>query len=228
MRNFMEGKFLWMAVFLFALSTYSGAWGNRAPKGKGGMVTFNKTIVALGDSLTEGYGVKEKEAYPARLEKKLDAAGCRWRVVNAGISGETSDGTLERLDRVLNLNPSIVILEIGVNDGFRGVDPKTIQGNIEKIVHILKDRNITVVLAGMRMFDDIKRDYNSSFAGIYPEVAKKYGLILIPHFLEGVAGDPLLNRLDGIHPNTKGYRIVADTIFPYIKNVVELKEMERK
>ena len=224
----MKCNYLWMAGLLLTILALSGAWGNRVPTGKGGIVSFDKTIVALGDSLTEGYGVKEKEAYPARLEKKLHEAGYRWRVVNIGKSGETSDETLERLEQVLDLNPSIVILEIGVNDGFRGVDPKTIRGNIEKIVHILKDRNITVVLAGMRMFDDIRKDYNELFAGIYPEVAKKYSLILIPHFLKGVAGEPLLNRLDGIHPNPKGYRIVADTVFPYVRKAVELKEMERK
>lgn len=179
-------------------------------------MSFEKTIVALGNSLTAGYGVKEKEAYPARLERKLHESGYRWRVVNAGISGETSGETLARLNRVIELNPSIVILEVGVNDGFQGLDPNVIRWNIEEIVHFFKKHGVAVVLAGMRMFDNLRPDYNASFAAIYLEVAKKYELVLIPFFLEGVAGDPALNRLDGIHPTAKGYRIVTETVYPYL------------
>ncbi len=179
-------------------------------------MSSEKTIITLGDSLTAGYGVKEKEAYPARLERKLHEAGYRWRVINAGISGETSGETLTRLSRVLELKPAMVILEIGVNDGFQGLDPALIRKNIEEIVHILKKQGVQVVLAGMRMFDNFRPGYNASFAAIYPEVAKKHDLVLIPFFLEGVAGDPSLNRQDGIHPTAKGYRIVADTVYPYL------------
>jgi len=223
----MKRTFLCITGLLFIIITITEAFGVNVPLGKGGKMSFDNTIVALGDSLTEGFGVKKNEAYPARLEKKIQEAGYQWKVVNAGISGETSNETLKRLQQILGLHPSIVILEIGVNDGFMGVDPQIIRGNIEKIVHILKDHNITVVLAGMRMFDNIRMDYNNSFAGIYPEVAQKHGLILIPYFLEGVAGNPTLNRLDGIHPNPNGYRIVVDTIFPYVKKAIESKKMER-
>jgi acyl-CoA thioesterase-1 len=184
-------------------------------------MSIEKTIIALGDSLTEGYGVKEKEAYPARLQRKLHESGHRWQVVNAGISGETSGETLARSSRVAEqLKPAAVILEIGVNDGFQGMEPLVIRRNIEEIVKSLKKHGITVVLAGMRMFDKSMTGYNEAFAAIYPEVAMKFDLILIPHFLQGVAGDPSLNRLDGIHPTAKGYRIVADTVYPYLLKAV--------
>jgi acyl-CoA thioesterase-1 len=176
---------------------------------------FDGTIVCLGDSLTAGYGVKEKEAYPARIERKLNESGYRWRVINAGIIGETSSETLTRINQVLELKPAIVILEIGINDGFQGIDPNIIKKNIEETVRILKENKITVVLAGMRMLANLSHDYNPAFAAIYPAIAGENDLILIPFFLEGVAGEPALNKGDGIHPNGKGYRIVTDTVYPY-------------
>jgi acyl-CoA thioesterase-1 len=178
------------------------------------------TIVALGDSLTAGYGVKEKEAYPARIERRLNESGYRWRIVNAGISGETSSETLARINRVLELKPAIVILEIGVNDGFQGIDPGIIKKNIEETVRILKVNKIIVVLAGMRMLANMNHDYNTAFAAIYPAIAGESDLILIPFFLEGVAGDPTLNKGDGIHPNGKGYRIVTETVYPYLVKAI--------
>jgi acyl-CoA thioesterase I len=212
----MKTRKIWLAGLMMAMLAPSLAVGNPGSTGKESQVSSVKTIIALGDSLTAGYGVKEKEAYPARLERKLHDSGHRWRVINAGISGETSGETLARLSRVLELKPDIVILEIGVNDAFQALDPTVIRRNIEEIVHILKQQGITVVLAGMRMFDNFRPGYNASFAAIYPEVAKKHDLVLIPFFLEGVAGDPSLNRQDGIHPTAKGYRIVAETVYPYL------------
>ena len=177
---------------------------------------FDGTIVCLGDSLTAGYGVKEKEAYPARIERRLNESGYRWQVINAGISGETSSETLARINQVLELKPAIVILEIGINDGFQGIDPNIIKNNIEESVRILKENKITVVVAGMRMLANLSNDYNTAFAVIYPAIAGESDLILIPFFLEGVAGEPALNKGDGIHPNGKGYRIVTDTVYPYV------------
>lgn len=184
-------------------------------------MSSEETIVALGDSLTAGYGVKEKDAWPARVEKKLHEAGHRCRVINAGISGEASGETLGRLGQVLEFKPAIVILEIGVNDGFNGIDPREIGKNIEEIVTHLQKHGITVVLAGMRMFGNLRPGYNAAFAAIYPEVARKHDLILVPFLLEGVAGNPALNRLDGIHPTAKGYRTVVDTVYPYLLKAIE-------
>lgn len=177
---------------------------------------FVGTIVAVGDSLTAGYGINEADAYPARLEKKLQAAGYRWRVVNAGISGETSSGTRSRVDWVLRLKPDIVILETGANDGLRGIDPQVTKNNISETVRILKQNRVTVILAGMRMVTSMGRDYTDKFAAIYPAVAQRHDLILIPFFLQGVAGNPALNQNDGLHPAADGYRIITEMIYPYV------------
>lgn len=185
--------------------------------------SFKGTIVAVGDSLTAGYGVNEADAYPAQLEKKLQVAGFNWRVINAGISGETSSGTLSRVAWVLKLKPDIVILETGANDGLRGIDPQVTKKNIDETVRILKDNRVTVILAGMRMVTSMGRDYTSEFGAIYPAVAKKHNLILIPFFLQGIAGIPSLNQDDGIHPVAEGYRIITDMIFPYVVQVLSSK-----
>jgi len=179
------------------------------------------TIVAMGDSLTAGYGLNESDAYPANLEKKLQAAGYNWKVVNAGISGETSSGVLSRVDWVLRLKPDIVILETGANDGMRGIDPQVTKKNIEDTVRILKENHVTVVLAGMRMVTSMGRDFTTAFADIYPAVAKDHGLILVPFFLQGVAGKPSLNQDDGIHPVAAGYRIITDMIYPYVVKAIK-------
>jgi acyl-CoA thioesterase I len=217
----MKGRVIIMAGVVMAMMGLPGTGGNGVSCASGDSNGSEMTIVALGDSLTEGYGVKPKEAYPARMERKLHEASHKWGVVNAGISGETSGEMLLRLDQIAALKPAIVILETGVNDGFQGLEPSIIATNIGDIVEFLKKRGIVVILAGMRMFDSPVRLYNTAFAAIYPEVAKKQHLILIPYFLEGVSGDPSLNRLDGIHPNAKGYRIVVDTVYPYVLKAVE-------
>jgi acyl-CoA thioesterase-1 len=182
---------------------------------------FEGTIAAMGDSLTAGLGVDEEDAYPALLEKKLLAAGYRWRVVNAGISGETSSGALSRVNWVLKQKPDIVVLETGANDGLRGIDPALTRKNIDETVRILRENNVTVVLAGMRMVANLGPEFTSSFASLYPAIAKKHGLILIPFFLKDVAGEPSLNQADGIHPTAEGYRIVTETVYPFVKEAIE-------
>ncbi|HEY5512144.1 MAG TPA: arylesterase [Geomonas sp.] len=196
--------------------------GARAPADRS---AFEGTVVAVGDSLTAGYGVPEADAYPAQLEKKLHQAGYRWRVINAGISGETSSGTLSRVDWVLKLKPDIVILETGANDGMRGVDPQLTRGNIEKTVSLLQEKGVIVVLAGMQMFANLGPSYTTEFAAIYPKVAAKHSLILIPFFLADVAGDATLNQADGIHPVAKGYRIVTGTVYPHLLQAIEKKRL---
>ena len=175
----------------------------------------------MGDSLTAGLGVNEEEAYPAQLEKKLRAAGYDWKVVNAGISGETSSGTLSRINWVMKLRPDIVILETGANDGLRGIDPRLTRKNIDETIRILKQQNVTVVLAGMQMVRNLGREFTKDFADIYPSLAKKHGLILVPFFLQGVAGDPSLNQPDGIHPTAEGYRIITENVYPFAHKAID-------
>jgi acyl-CoA thioesterase I len=176
----------------------------------------NLTIIALGDSLTEGYGVSEHQAYPALLEARLQEAGVCCTVVNAGISGETSSGLLNRINRVLLLKPDIVILCTGANDGLQGSDPRMIQNNISRMVRTFKEHQITVVLAGMKMLVNHDSSYTQPYARLYAEIADQEKILFIPFFLEGVAGNPELNLADGIHPNARGYQIIAASIYPYV------------
>ena len=182
--------------------------------------TSSLTIAAVGDSLTAGYGVAESEAYPALLETKLQSAGLDVRVVNAGVSGETTSGTLARLDWVMTLAPDIVILETGANDGLRGLDPAMVRDNLRQIVDILQGKDIVVVLAGMKMVWNLGPAYTGEFNRIYPDLAAEKELIFMPFFLQGVATDPALNLDDGIHPNPAGYRIIADNILPFVREAI--------
>lgn len=184
-------------------------------------VATHNVIVCMGDSLTAGYGVDEAQAYPALLETRLHAAGFGYQVINAGVSGETSSGALARVEWMLTLEPDIVLLETGANDGLRGVDPSLTRRNIEEIVNRLKAQDVIVVLAGMQMVRNLGPEFTRSFGAIYPEIAHAKKLILIPFFLEGVAGRPDLNQADGIHPTAEGYRIIVDHIEPYIEQAIE-------
>jgi acyl-CoA thioesterase-1 len=178
--------------------------------------------VAVGDSLTEGLGVEEEFAYPAVLEERLRQQGYPYQVINAGISGETSSGTLSRLNWVLTLKPDIVILVIGANDGFRGIDPALIKSNIRTILKSLKEKNVTIVLGGMKIVQNLGQDYTTAFAEIYPDVARLEDVIFIPFFLADVAADPGLNQTDGIHPTAEGYQVIVDSITPYVIDAIKI------
>ncbi len=189
-----------------------------------GKKTFQGTIVAVGDSLTAGYGVAEKDNYPSQLQKRLLAKGLDYEVINSGVSGETSSGTLSRINWVLSLKPDIIILEIGANDGLRGIDPNLTRENILKIIALLQKKKIITVFAGMRMVSNLGLRYTHAFHRIYLDVAKDTGVIFMPFFLEGVATDPALNTSDGIHPNRKGYKIIVDNLLPYVLKAIDLRE----
>ena len=177
-------------------------------------------IVAMGDSLTEGLGVDMADAYPAQLERKLRAGGYDVTVVNAGVSGETSSGALSRVDWVLRQKPDVVILATGGNDGLRGVETSVTEKNIDQIVQKIQDSGAVVVLGGMEMVQNMGTQYTSDFRAIYPEIAKRHNLILMPFLLEGVAGHPELNQADTIHPTAEGYTIVVDNLYPYVVQAI--------
>jgi acyl-CoA thioesterase-1 len=152
----------------------------------------------------------------------LVSGGERWRVVNAGVSGETSSGALSRVEWVTKrLAPDIVILETGANDGLRGIEVDLVRKNILAIVTRLQEEGVTVVLAGMQMVKNLGEDYGKAFAALYGEVAAERGVILVPFFLEGVAGEPSLNLDDGIHPNAAGCRLIAGNVYPYVREAIE-------
>ena len=177
-------------------------------------------IAAVGDSLTAGYRVAEEQAYPALLQQRLDRDGYHLEVINAGISGETSSGTLARLDWILTLRPAIIILETGANDGLRGIDPKLTRENIDRIVTRLKAEGVVVVLAGMKMIKNLGAPFTREFESLYPDIAARHGVLLIPFFLEGVAASRDLNQADGIHPTEAGYRRVVDHIYPFVVEAI--------
>jgi acyl-CoA thioesterase I len=174
-------------------------------------------IVAFGDSLTAGLGVAAEEAYPARLQRRLDEKGLRYRVINAGVSGDTTAGGVRRVDWVLKSRPDLVILELGGNDGLRGLKLDETKANLERIIKRCQAASVTVILAGMKLPPNYGTEYTNGFEAIYPALAKQYRLTLIPFFLDGVAGSATLNQADGIHPTSEGYRIIADKVLETVK-----------
>ena len=176
-----------------------------------------RVIVALGDSLTAGLGVGAEAAYTALLEARLRREGFQYRVVNAGVSGDTSAGGLRRVDWVLRLRPEIVIVALGANDGLRGQPPDALRDNLARIVERARAGGARVLLAGMRVPPNYGDEYTRTFAAVYPSVARATGVPLAPFLLEGVAGNPRLNQPDGIHPTAEGQRVMAERLWPYLK-----------
>ena len=174
-------------------------------------------IVAFGDSLTAGLGVSPDQSYPAHLQRTLDAAGYAYRVVNAGVSGETTAGGVRRVSWVLNSTPVIVILELGGNDGLRGLSLHETKVNLERIIQQFQHASVTVVLAGMKLPPNYGQDYTDGFEALYKALATQYHLTLIPFFLDGVAGSSSLNQADGIHPTGEGYRLIVEKVFPVLE-----------
>lgn len=177
-------------------------------------------IVAFGDSLTAGLGVQVDESYPAQLQRKLDDLNYPYRVINAGVSGDTTAGGLRRVPWILNNKPELVILELGANDGLRGLDVDQTKNNLQQIVERLREAGATVILAGMKLPPNYGQDYTTRFEAIYPTLAQEYRLPLIPFFLEGVGGASSLNQADGIHPTKEGYEIIVEQVLKVLKPVL--------
>ncbi len=177
-------------------------------------------IVAFGDSLTAGLGVSPAQTYPAQLQRRLDEAGYRVRVINAGVSGETSAGGLRRVDWVLRSSPRLVILELGGNDGLRGIDPNETRKNLDRIIQRFTTEHIPVVLAGMKLPPNYGEKFTARFEAIYPDLANRHGIILMPFFLEDVALHDGLTQADGIHPTGDGYAVIVDNLLPMIEPLV--------
>jgi len=174
-------------------------------------------IVALGDSLTAGYGLPESAAFPVVLERALKARGHHVEVVNAGVSGDTASGGLERLDWSVPDGTDGVIVELGANDMLRGVDPSVTRRAIKTIVTRLEQRGIPVMLTGMYASRNLGPDYVQRFDPIYPDIAREHGLVLYPFFLDGVVGNRALNLADGIHPSAQGVEVIVERILPTVE-----------
>lgn len=178
-------------------------------------------IAILGDSLTAGLGVAKAAAYPSLLQEKVDAAGLGFEVVNAGVSGDTSAGGLARLDWALDGDVRVLVVALGGNDGLRGLPASELQGNLAQIIERAQARGITVILAGMEAPPNYGRDYIVAFHTVYPALAARYHVALVPFLLQGVAGNEALNQRDGIHPTAAGARIVADNVWAVLKPIAE-------
>ena len=181
-----------------------------------------KTIVFFGNSLTAGYGLSPSEAFPAIIQKKIDSSGLPYRVINAGVSGETSSGGNSRIDWILRQPLDVFILELGANDGLRGIPVPETKKNLQSIINKVKGKypSAKVVLAGMQIPPNMGQRYANDFRTIYSDLAEENQLTLIPFLLEGVGGEVKLNQQDGIHPTADGHQIVANNVWQQLKTVL--------
>lgn len=177
-------------------------------------------IVALGDSLTAGYGLAHADGFAEKLEKALKSRGHDVEIVNAGVSGDTTSGGLARLDWALGSDTDAVIIELGANDMLRGLPVQNIRDNLDAILRQVQARGLPVVLAGMRAAPNLGVEYGKAFDAIFPELAEKYGVLFYPFFLEGVAGSAALNQADGIHPQAAGVDIIVRGILPVVETLI--------
>lgn len=182
-------------------------------------------VVFLGDSLTAGLGLPAEQAYPSLVERTLDREGAPVRVLNAGVSGDTTAGGLSRLDWLLQQKPDVVVVGLGANDGLRGIDLADTERNLREIVRRSKEAGARVLLLGMQIPPNYGPDYAGRFKDLYPRIADDLDVPLVPFLLEGVGGVPDLNLPDGIHPNAQGQVRVAENVAPHLKDVLQdLKE----
>jgi acyl-CoA thioesterase-1 len=177
-------------------------------------------IVALGDSLTTGLGLPAQDAFPARLQKALDAKGIKAEIVDAGVSGDTSSGGLSRLDWSVPQDADAVIVELGANDALRAIDPKVTREALGKIVAQLRERRIEVLLCGMMAPRNLGADYAKAFDPIYPDIVKAHDVLFYPFFLDGIAADPKFTQTDGMHPNAAGVGRIVEGLLPKVEELI--------
>ncbi len=177
-------------------------------------------IVALGDSLTAGYGLPDKDGFVPRLQAALAAAGTPTAIANGGVSGDTASDGLARLDWSVPPGTDAVIVELGANDMLRGIKPGVTRNALDVILHRLSDRHIAVLLCGMRAAPNLGSPYGQAFESIYPELAAKYGVLFYPFFLDGVAADLALTQHDGLHPNAAGVGVIVQRILPKVQELI--------
>lgn len=188
-----------------------------------GNVTMKKTltILALGDSLTAGYGLLAEQAWPALVQARLQAEGLDVHIINAGVSGDTTGGGLARLDWALEERPDAAVVALGANDMLRGLSPANMYNNLDTLLATLQQHSLPVLILGMQAAQQMGVQYVRQYNAVFPELAQKYTARLYPFMLEGVAGRPALNQADGIHPNVHGTKIIADSIYPLVRALVE-------
>lgn len=187
-----------------------------------------KTILFFGNSLTAGYGLEPDQAFPALIQQRLDSLGMPYKVVNAGLSGETTAGGKSRVDWILKQPVDVFVLELGANDGLRGISTEETYANLKTIIEKVRTKNpeVEIVLAGMQLPPSMGQTYAADFREVYTRIAAEENVALIPFLLEGVGGDPELNQTDGIHPTVEGQKIVADNVWEILAPVLKEQEAE--
>ena len=209
----------------FVLALLASMWASLSPSAT---AAEPLRIVALGDSLTAGYGLAEKEAFPVKLQAALRAKGHDVEVINAGVSGDTASGGLARLDWSVSDTAEAVILELGANDALRATDPATTRKALNETLRKLTQRKIPVLFAGMQAPRNMGADYITAFDRIYPELAQAHGVLLYPFFLDGVAAESQLNQRDGIHPTAAGVDVIVERILPSVEKLIAQARANRK
>jgi acyl-CoA thioesterase-1 len=213
-------------IFLFVPAACKNEQQANLEASREATITYDGVIVAMGDSLTAGLGVSPQKNYPALLEQMLHERGLNYRVINGGVSGETSSGARSRVGWIISMKPDLVILVTGANDGLRGIDPALIKDNIAQIIAELQSADIGVLLGGMKMSTNMGQDYVNEFNRLYPELAAASSVDFMEFFLAGVALQPEFNQTDGIHPNERGYRVIAENILPHVLQALERIRLE--
>ena len=224
MKTFRSGLLYFLIAYICVVVELK-VWGSdlHVPESR----DAERVILFLGNSLTAGYGLDISQAFPSLIQKKIKALGWNFKVVNAGLSGETSAAGLRRIDWLLGQRIDVLVLELGVNDGLRGVPVKATFQNLQSLIDKVKDRypRIRIVIAGMLLPPNLGQDYSEGFRLIFSELAKRNQASLIPFLLQGVGGKPELNLSDGIHPTPEGHRIVAESVWKVLRSVLkELKD----
>jgi acyl-CoA thioesterase I len=189
-----------------------------------------ESIVVMGDSLTAGFGLDLKEAFPALLQEKIDREGWNYRVINAGISGDTSAGGVRRIGWLLRRKLDVLILELGANDGLRGIPVETTKKNLQAIITRTREKypEALIILAGQKMPPNMGEDYGGKFENIFPEIARENETLLVPFLLEGVGGKPDLNLPDQVHPTAEGQKILAKNVWAILKPALEKRTQTRQ
>jgi acyl-CoA thioesterase-1 len=219
-----ESKWRCSSLLTFCLLSFAAAYSqSNVTSDDDGNNSEHQIILILGNSLAAGYGLDPSEAFPALLQKKIDQVGLKFTVINAGVSGDTSAGGLRRIDWLLKRRVDVLVLELGGNDGLRGIPAAATKTNLQAIMDRTKQkyRQARIVIAGMQMPPNMGADYTAAFARIFPDLAKANGATLIPFLLDGVGGNPELNLPDLIHPTAEGQKIVAENVWKVLRPVLE-------
>ena len=217
---------LWIILVLIVFSSCNNTAkeksSNAGTAGQPAEQQQKKTIVFFGNSLTAGYGLEPAEAFPALIQQKIDSAGLPYTVVNAGVSGETTAGGNSRIDWILQQPLDVFVLELGANDGLRGIPVEQTRQNLQSIIDKVRRKypQARIVLAGMQIPPSMGQQYSTEFRDVFPELARKNNIALIPFLLQGVGGEVKLNQRDGIHPTAEGHKILADNVWSTLKTIL--------